>query len=344
MMVSNSFKNLVSLEEDMLVSLLDLPKFRPVILGQSAWIQHTPFAYWLMKVFKPSVFVELGTHYGVSYFSFCQSVKDNNLATKCYGIDTWKGDPHAGFYGDEVFSVVNEYNNNHYRAFSSLLKMTFDEASNYFEDESIDLLHIDGYHTYEAVKHDFETWLPKLAPGAIVLFHDTNVKERDFGVWKLWEELKRKYSIHFEFYHGYGLGVLQISEDKRSNVLKFLMENAQYVRNYFSNLGILIEKLELERNEKRSIQMRLNQVEQEKSDLQVRLNQVEDELVKLKDELELERNEKRSIQMRLNQVEQEKSDLQVRLNQVEDELVKVYLSKSCRITRPLRWIRRKLKI
>ncbi len=90
--------------------------------------------------------------------------------------------------------------------------------------------------------------------------------------------------------------------------------------------------------------MRLNQVEQEKSDLQVRLNQVEDELVKLKDELELERNEKRSIQMRLNQVEQEKSNLQVRLNQVEDELVKVYLSKSWKITRPLRWIRRKLKL
>lgn len=74
--------------QDLYSSLLLLTNFKPVILGTSAWIQHTPFAYWLVKVFKPSIFVELGTHYGVSYFSFCQSVKDQYLPTKCYAVDT----------------------------------------------------------------------------------------------------------------------------------------------------------------------------------------------------------------------------------------------------------------
>ena len=128
------------------------------------WIGHMPFAAWLIDDFRPQVFVELGTHSGNSYFSFCQAVDELQLSTKCFSIDLWLGDEHSGAYSEEVFQGVNDWNRENYQSFSKLCRKDFNEAVNDFEDSSIDLLHIDGLHTYEAVKNDFETWLPKLAP------------------------------------------------------------------------------------------------------------------------------------------------------------------------------------
>jgi hypothetical protein len=222
----------------------NFPKF---FSPPSAWIGHFHFAYFLIKELKPKIFVELGTHGGNSYFAFCQSVMENSTNTLCYAVDHWKGDGHTFEYeGDEIFSKVNNYNQNNYSKFSKLLRMNFDDALNNFDDRSVDLLHIDGFHTYESVKHDFKSWLPKLAPGAVILFHDTQVKQRDFGVYKLWQELTKTYSNNIEFLHSYGLGVLQLNDAKSYlDFFKYDFKDKKNFTTFFLNMHkkLLIQKI-----------------------------------------------------------------------------------------------------
>jgi len=149
-----------------------LRHFEPAFLTFSTWMDHLPFGYDIVEAVRPRLLVELGSHKGFSYFTFCQSMKDHDIDGLCYAVDTWEGDRHTDSYGEEVFQEVNRYNRQHYAGFSYLLRMLFEEALGHFRDASVDLIHIDGLHTYEAVRRDFEDWYPKLRPGGIMLFHD----------------------------------------------------------------------------------------------------------------------------------------------------------------------------
>ncbi len=221
--------------------------YRPIVFQEPervvhppSWLEHVPFAFWLVDALRPAVFVELGTQSGNSYASFAQAVQMLGLSTAAYAVDTWRGDPQSGFYDESVFTEWADYHDRHFAAFSRLIRATFDEAVEHFADGTIDLLHIDGCHTYEAASADFQRWRPKQSRRGVTLFHDINVREGDFGVWRLWEELKTQ-SPSFEFLHGHGLGVLAAGPDL-PEPLQWLFsrpssDDVGAVRQFFARLG-----------------------------------------------------------------------------------------------------------
>ncbi|WP_428374443.1 glycosyltransferase [Lichenicoccus sp.] len=214
---------------------------RPTRLdADSAWYGHLPFAHWIVRALRPLLLVELGTHAGVSYAGFCDAVLAEGLPTRCFAIDGWTGDEHAGFYGEDVFTDLARFHAQHYGGFSRLLRCLFDEARDDFPDGSIDLLHIDGRHRLEDVAHDFAHWRPKLSDRAVVLLHDTNVREGDFGVWRFWEQQRRQHPS-FEFLHAHGLGVLAVGAQVPAAVLDLCAasgsHDAALLRERFALLG-----------------------------------------------------------------------------------------------------------
>ena len=205
----------------------------------TAWQGHTPFAMYLVELLKPSTIVELGTHYGDSYCAFCQAVSDLQLPTLTYAVDTWRGDPQAGYYGEEVLADLLRHHDPLYSGFSELIRSTFDDALPRFADRSIDLLHIDGCHLYDDVRHDFDQWLPKMSDRGVVLLHDTVRTLDDFGVWRLLEELRDTYPT-LEFAHSNGLAVVLVGNRPAPEVMALTELTGPHLagfRSFFATIG-----------------------------------------------------------------------------------------------------------
>ena len=94
----------------------------------------------------------------------------------------------------------------------------------YLGDRPLDLLFIDGDHSYEGVKRDWEMYSPLVQCGGLVAFHDIVPDHRtrfglktpsdSGGVYKLWRGVKENFP-HYEFIEhpdqdGFGIGVLLV--------------------------------------------------------------------------------------------------------------------------------------
>lgn len=89
-------------------------------------------------------------------------------------------------------------------------RFTLDEAKRLL-GEKIDFLFLDGDHTYEGIKMDWEMYSPLVRSGGIVAFHDVAGNYDSIRVKQLWDSIKADYS-HAEYILRsdglYGIGVI----------------------------------------------------------------------------------------------------------------------------------------
>lgn len=222
-----------SLQEMLFEPLFLLPPWLPV----TAWHGHIPFLGVLFRSLRPTAYVDLGVHFGASLIAAAHADLQYEVKSSLFGVDTWEGDEHAGIYnGEAMYADLQKHFSEGFPRVA-LLRSTFDEARSKFEDGSVDLLHIDGFHTYEAVRHDFETWKSAMSDKGVVLFHDIAVYKKDFGVHRLWSELKQEYPS-LAFSHSHGLGVLFVGRQSISSpAIRLLIEDTDFFAAYRSTVA-----------------------------------------------------------------------------------------------------------
>jgi predicted O-methyltransferase YrrM len=165
------------------------------------WKDHKKFAEWIVRKKQPEVIVDLGVDHGYSTFSFALP-KIGHV----YGVDSFEGDKHAGFRNTYDYVVEKQTQLNLENI--TFIKGYFDEIEKTW-DKKIDILHIDGLHTYEAIKNDFEKWNKFVKEDGIILMHDTCVENPSFGVRKFFNEIDLPKT---NFIVSNGLGVVSKNE------------------------------------------------------------------------------------------------------------------------------------
>jgi hypothetical protein len=103
-------------------------------------------------------------------------------------------------YGSKLLKSKTNFN---YIGGNSHSNETFNNVKNLLGDKSLDLLFIDGDHTYEGVKKDFNEYSKLVKKGGLIALHDTHrsIFHEQHGcfVHNFWDEIKVGYE-HFEFY------------------------------------------------------------------------------------------------------------------------------------------------
>jgi len=121
--------------------------------NEGAWYQKTT------SQIHNGTILEIGNHHGLSLSYIVETCRQNN--NTIYAID------HANH--PEFITNLNQWNAT---SFVHVIQSDSSQAAARFENQTFDLIFIDGDHSYQGVKADILAWKSKLKPSGIIAGHD----------------------------------------------------------------------------------------------------------------------------------------------------------------------------
>ncbi len=182
--------------------------------------------YGLVRVTRPKVIVVIGSWRGFSPLILAKGIQDNLEIGKVIFIDPSFVDD---FWTNKenVQEHFNTYGINNIEHFL-LTTQEFIKTETYLNLEKVDILFIDGYHSQEQAKFDYEAFEHLITSNSFIWFHDSiapivsdiygEEKSYTYTVYQFIDELKQKKNLQvldFDFDSGVTL-VRKLDAEKNS--------------------------------------------------------------------------------------------------------------------------------
>ncbi len=153
-------------------------------------------------------YVEVGVYEGATSTIIGQ--QRNYAEVHC--VDPWANVSSQEYKNtnDYLAHSSNEQHESHYQTFMArswfltsqkrlhVHRMKSEEACTNFENESVDLVYLDGDHSYEGVMKDIQCWWTKVTKGGYLGGHDYDYPSLPFGVKRAVDEFVKEKNLKLE--------------------------------------------------------------------------------------------------------------------------------------------------
>ncbi len=165
-----------------------------------------------VKKLSPQTVVEIGTHRGGTLYLWARLARPDATLVSIDLPGGKFGGGYSPFRAPIYRRFAQERQKLHLVRADSHAASTLEETKRLLGGQPIDLLFIDGDHTFDGVKKDWEMYAPLVRMGGLIVFHDVAGNYKETRVKAFWDTIKTGYSYREYMAHPdgqYGIGVLE---------------------------------------------------------------------------------------------------------------------------------------